>query len=147
MRGTVALRGFQPKLSQAERKLKADLAETIRSGGMSPPDVAELAAAAGPRAAAVPDLLALLRDEEHVVEVNAQLYLDTAVDADLRQRVKERLADGSAITMAELRDLLGTTRKYAVPIGEYLDKIGWTRRDGDVRRLGPVPAAALDSPG
>ena len=28
--------------------------------------------------------------------------------------------------MAELRDLLGTTRKYAVPIGEYLDRIGLT---------------------
>ena len=42
------------------------------------------------------------------------------------------------MTMAELRDLLGTTRKYAVPIGEYLDRIGLTRREGDVRRLGPT---------
>jgi hypothetical protein len=40
------------------------------------------------------------------------------------------------MTMADLRDLLGTTRKYAVPIGEYLDRIGLTRREGDVRRLG-----------
>ena len=40
------------------------------------------------------------------------------------------------MTMAELRDLLGTTRKYAVPIGEYLDRIGLTRREGDLRRLG-----------
>ena len=38
--------------------------------------------------------------------------------------------------MAELRDLLGTTRKYAVPIGEYLDRIGLTVREGDLRRLG-----------
>jgi selenocysteine-specific elongation factor len=44
--------------------------------------------------------------------------------------------------MADLRDLLGTTRKYAVPIGEYLDRIGLTRRDGDVRRLGQeIPAS------
>ena len=40
--------------------------------------------------------------------------------------------------MSELRDLLGTTRKYAVPIGEYLDRIGLTKREGDVRRLGPA---------
>jgi selenocysteine-specific elongation factor len=39
--------------------------------------------------------------------------------------------------MADLRDLLQTTRKYAVPIGEYLDRIGLTVRDGDARRLGP----------
>ena len=38
--------------------------------------------------------------------------------------------------MAELRDLLGTTRKYAVPIGEYLDRIGLTRREGDVPPAG-----------
>jgi selenocysteine-specific elongation factor len=39
--------------------------------------------------------------------------------------------------MSELRELLGTTRKFAVPIGEYLDRIGLTKRDGDLRRLNP----------
>jgi selenocysteine-specific elongation factor len=141
---TVALPGFQPKLSQGERKLKTELAEAIRSGGMSPPDAAELAASAGPRAGVVADLLALLRDEERLVEINSQLFLDAEVESDLRRRVRERLAGGAAITMSELRDLLSTTRKYAVPIGEYLDRIGLTRRDGDLRRLGPArtPAAA-----
>ncbi len=143
---TVALRDFQPKLSQGERKLKAELAETIRAGGMSPPDATELAAAAGARAGVVPDLLALLRDEDHLVEINAQLFLDAAVESELRRRVRERLADGSAITMSELRDLLGTTRKYAVPIGEYLDRIGLTKRDSDVRRLGAAGAPGGASP-
>ena len=134
---SVALRGFQPKLSQGERKLKAELAETIRSGGMSPPDAAELAAAAGARGDAVPDLLALAaRRGTHCRDQLHNSILDAEVESELRRRVRERLADGSAITMSELRDLLGTTRKYAVPIGEYLDRIGLTRRDGDVRRLG-----------
>jgi selenocysteine-specific elongation factor len=56
------------------------------------------------------------------------------------------LEAGEALTMAGLRDLLGTTRKYAVPIGEYLDRIGLTTRAGDERRLGnrhAAPAAAL----
>jgi selenocysteine-specific elongation factor len=47
--------------------------------------------------------------------------------------------------MAELRDLLGTTRKYAVPIGEYLDRIGLTKREGDLRRLGPVAAPGAEA--
>ena len=62
-------RGLRAGLSQGERKLKAELAAAIRGGGFSPPDVAELSAAAGPRAAVVPELLALLRDEEQVVEI------------------------------------------------------------------------------
>jgi selenocysteine-specific elongation factor len=143
---TVALRGFQPKLSQAERKLKTELAESIRAGGMSPPDAAELTATAGARGNAVADLLALLRDEGHIVELSAQLYLDTDAETELRRRVSDRLANGSTLTMAELRDLLATTRKYAVPIGEYLDRIGLTRREGDLRRLGTIHDAGSAPP-
>ncbi|HKI20672.1 MAG TPA: selenocysteine-specific translation elongation factor, partial [Isosphaeraceae bacterium] len=104
----VAVAGFEPRLSQAERKLKNELAETIRKGAMSPPDASELAASAGQRSSVVPELLALLRDEQHIVEISANLYLDVEVANELRRRVGERLADGSAITMSELRDLLGT---------------------------------------
>ncbi len=40
----------------------------------------------------------------------------------MRRRVAERLASGAGATVAEIRDLLGTTRKYAVPFCEYLDR-------------------------
>ena len=93
---SVALGGFQPKLSQGERKLKAELAAAIHAGGISPPDANDLAAAAGPRGTAVTDLLALLRDEGHIVEINSQLYLDIEIESELRRRVTERLADGSS---------------------------------------------------
>ncbi len=132
---TVALPGHAPKLSQGEKKLKLDLAEAIKAGGFSPPEVADLAALAGSRTTAVPELLALLCEEQRVVEITSNLYLDADAESDLRHRVHERLTDGATLTMSELRELLGTTRKYSVPIGEHLDRIGLTRRDGDVRRL------------
>jgi selenocysteine-specific elongation factor len=145
---TVALAEFVPRLSQGERRLKDEIAGAIREGGFSPPDATELAATAGTRAAVVPELLGLLRDEGRLVEINSALYLDAAADAELRRRVIERLDSVEAISMAGLRDLLGTTRKYAVPIGEYLDRIGLTRRQGDERRLGNRDAApALAAPG
>ncbi len=131
----MALPGHEPKLSQGERKLKNDLAQAIKAGGFSPPEVADLSALAGPRAAAVPELLALLCDEQTAVAISSNLYLDADAERDLRHRVTERLATGGSLTMSELRELLGTTRKYSVPIGEYLDRIHLTRRDGDVRRL------------
>ena len=137
----VALHDFQPKLSNGERKLKAELAEAIRAGGMTPPEAAELAANAGSRSSAVADLLGLLRDEDQIVQISSQLFLDATIESQVRERLASRLGDGSAITMSELRDLLGTTRKYAVPIGEYLDRIGVTIRDGDTRRLNPAGRA------
>jgi selenocysteine-specific elongation factor len=141
-RRTVALRGYEPKLSQGERRLKNELAEALRAGGFSPPEVPDLAAAAPGKAAVVPELLALLRDEESAVEISPRLYLDFEAAAELRRRVLGKLAGGDSMTMAVLRDLLGTSRKYAVPIGEYLDRTGITLRDGDSRRLGPNAIAA-----
>jgi selenocysteine-specific elongation factor len=135
---TVAVKGYEPKLSQGEQRLKTELLESIRKGGMSPPEAADLVASAGVRAAVVPDLLALLRDEQKLVEISSGLYLDFDLEAELRRKVIEHLSTGSTMTMAHLRDLLGTTRKYAVPIGEYLDRIGLTRREGDVRKFGQV---------
>jgi selenocysteine-specific elongation factor len=143
----VALKGHQPKLSQAERRLKAEIAETYRAGGLSPPDPDEFRTRVGVRGNVVAELIALLVDEGRLVEVGQGVYLDAEAEADMKRRVAERLADGSAMTMAALRDLLGTTRKYAVPIGEYLDRIGLTRREGDLRRLGsPGPSPASQEP-
>jgi selenocysteine-specific elongation factor len=144
----VALADFHPKLSQGERRLKDELAEKIREGGYSPPDADELAVAAGPRAPVVTDLLGLLRDEGRLVEVAAGFYLDAVAETEMRRRVVGRLGPGATVTMAEIRDLLGTSRKYAVPIGEYLDRIGLTVREGDLRRLGdPSAAPALPALG
>jgi selenocysteine-specific elongation factor len=134
---TVALLGYEPRLSQRELKLKRELADAFKSSGFSPPDPAEWTTKAGPRASTIPELLTLLREEEQIVEIGPSLYLDHDAEAEMRRKVAERLAEGGGITMAESRDLLGTSRKYAVPIGEYLDRIGWTRREGDVRVLGP----------
>ena len=141
----MALPGHEPRLSQGERKLKLDLAEAIKAGGFSPPEVADLAALAGSRTAAVPELLALLCEEQRVVEIASNLYLDADAETDLRLRVRERLAGGATVTMSELRELMGTTRKYSVPIGEHLDRVGLTRREGDVRRLN-VPERDLAAP-
>ena len=131
----IARADFQPRLSHAERKLKDVIATAYRAGWLSPPDVAELTSQAGSRAAIMSELLALLVDEGRLVDLGHGLYVDSDAEADLRRRTANRLADGSSATMAELRDLLGVTRKHAVPYAEYLDRIGLTRREGDTRRL------------
>ncbi len=134
--GTVAIASFEPALSQAERKLKAEIHAALRDGGFSPPDAADFAARAGARSKVVPELLTLLVEEGRIVEIAPGLYLDGECRRSMLELVRVRLAGEATMTMSHLRDLLGTSRKYAVPIGEYLDRIGLTRRDGDVRRLG-----------
>ncbi|MDB5351164.1 MAG: selB [Planctomycetota bacterium] len=134
----VALRSFEPQLSHSERKLKAELARLIRDGGSAPPEEADLIATTSARKVVVLELLKLLVEEGVLISLGDGLYLDSAVESSMRMAVRSRLASSGAITMAELRDLLGTTRKYAVPIGEHLDRIGLTHRVGDLRTLGAV---------
>jgi selenocysteine-specific elongation factor len=45
--------------------------------------------------------------------------------------VRSHGTDG--VTVSEMRRALGTTRKYAVPLAEHLDRTGVTRREGDRR--------------
>jgi len=68
-----------------------------------------------------------------LVRVTDDIYLHADVAADMRARLQGKMAGGTGATVAEIRDLLGTTRKYAIPLCEYLDRVGLTRRDGDLR--------------
>ena len=65
----VAIAGHEPRLSQSERKLKREIADAYRVGGFTPPDPSDWMNPGGPRNSTVPDLLALLVDEEVIVEI------------------------------------------------------------------------------
>jgi selenocysteine-specific elongation factor len=71
-------------------------------------------------------------DLVHLVD---NLFLHRDVEAKMRQQVQIALADGRKLTVSEIRELLATSRKFAVPICEYLDRIGITCRTGDMRML------------
>jgi selenocysteine-specific elongation factor len=61
--------------------------------------------------------------------------LESGVEQQMRAALTERLSGGQGLTVSEIRDLLGTTRRYAVPLCEYLDRVGFTERRGDLRML------------
>lgn len=132
----IARADFKPKLSANLRKLKDKVVEAYVAAGFQPPDPSSFAGQAGGNASSLKDLFEVCIAEGLLVHVDGEIYLSTEADAEMRKRVSERLASGSGATVAEIRDLLGTTRKFAVPICEYLDRVGVTRREGDLRVLG-----------
>ncbi len=134
----IARADFKPKLSTSLRKLKDKVVEAYHAAGFQPPDPASFASQAGGNAANMQDLFDVCVAEGFLVRIDADVYLHADVEADMRKRVADRLSAGPGATVAELRDLLGTTRKFAIPFCEYLDRIGLTRREGDLRTLGAV---------
>jgi selenocysteine-specific elongation factor len=131
----IARADFKPKLSANLRKLKDKVVAAYQEAAFQPPDPASFAGQAGGNAASLRDLFEVCIAEGYLVRVSDDIYLHADADADMRRRVADRLRQGPGATVAEIRDLLGTTRKFAVPLCEYLDRIGVTRREGDLRVL------------
>jgi selenocysteine-specific elongation factor len=135
----VARADFKPKLSANLRKLKDKVVAAYREAGFQPPEPGSFANQAGGNAASLKDLFDVCVAEGELVLVAGDLYLHAEAEAEMRKRVRDHLAGGGpGVTVAEIRDLLGSTRKYAVPFCEYLDRVGVTRREGDLRVLNVV---------
>lgn len=141
----IALPGRGPTLSQAESQLIRQLITTLRQAGINVPTVAQLQASAGRHAARVPELLELAVGQGELVRISDEFYLHRQVDEELRKLLSAKLAQSAGATLSEIREWLGTSRKYAVPYCEYLDRIGFTERVGDVRTLRQADAGVNPS--
>ncbi len=131
-----ALEGYGPSLSAGEKKLLADIVQRYKSADMAPPSVKELQKEIVKNRQSVPQLVQLARDQGELVQLDDQLFMHQQTVDGIKRRLTELMNGGKGITLSDIRQHLGTTRKYAVPLCEHLDEIGFTRRDGDLRFLG-----------
>jgi selenocysteine-specific elongation factor len=131
----IARADFKPKLSVNQRKLKDRIVEEHKKAGFQPPDPSIYINLAGGSAGALRDIFEVACAEGYLVRVTEELYLHADADQLMRTNVTKKLKTVPGLTVAEIRDILGTTRKYAVPLCEFLDRSGLTRRDGDLRVL------------
>jgi selenocysteine-specific elongation factor len=88
-----------------------------------------------------PALLAVLIECGSVVRINESLVFATSAYSEMVGRIVEHLKANGAITVADVRDAFGTSRKYALPLLEYLDQQHITRRNGDERVLLRAPSS------
>ncbi len=77
-----------------------------------------------------------------LVKVGDQLYRGAQLSA-IHARLERFLRENDSMTMAQFRDIVGTSRKYAVPLLEWFDARGITVRSGDVRMLRSSRAGAV----
>jgi selenocysteine-specific elongation factor len=127
-RGTVALSGWQPQLTEAQRRAVAAIRVRLEAEPLSPPRVSELGSGGE-------ELCQYLEDQGIAVRIAPDLYLLQAAIASARDRLAAHLGATPAVTVAEARDVLGSSRKVVVPLLEYFDATHLTVRDGDTRRL------------
>jgi len=134
-RDRVALPGRTPALSGGQAKLVERLRAAIAGAGFSPLSVAELKQQVP--GGDTEEVIIYLLEHGEAVRVGDDLILDTAAMQEAVRRTREHLKQHGKITVAEFRDLLGTSRKYALPMLEWMDEQRITRRAGEERVPGP----------
>ena len=133
----LALCDFTPAPPDHLRAVALLIQEQIGAAGLQPPALATVLVQAGadPASEETADLVAFLLEQGHLVRVDATLSFGSDAIRQAIAAVRQHLTTHGTLSVAEMRDLLGITRKHAVPLAEYLDGIRVTRREGDVRRL------------
>ncbi|HEB12876.1 MAG TPA: selenocysteine-specific translation elongation factor [Actinobacteria bacterium] len=99
----------------------------------SPPNFSTLAAEIDVDERELRSLLKRLESQDKAVRVRADLYFSSEAIAEAKDRLVDYLAGAGEITVSRFKELLETTRKYAIPLIEYFDEQKVTRRDGDMR--------------
>lgn len=133
-REVVRLSSHSPSLSGRYLDIAKGMLKVCHDAGFAPPSVDELMQRfAGEQKEASEVLHALLESEQLLLIGELVFHPHTIERA--KQLVSEHIEKHGKITVAEFRDMAGITRKYATPILEHLDRIGFTQRLGDYRIL------------
>jgi len=134
----VRLAEHQVRLDPRQQALLDRLEAEFREAGVAPPSAEEAFAKLHMSRAEDQALLQVLLDERRLVRVKEGLYFHAAPLRDAESRVAAFLRERKEITPQDMKDLLGITRKYAIPLLEYLDGQRLTVRVGDKRILREV---------
>lgn len=86
-----------------------------------------------PALEAEPDIVSVLVDQRRVVRVAEGIVFSHRAYEEMVDRIREHLKQQGKVTVGEVRDMFGTSRKYALALMEYLDQQHVTRRVGDER--------------
>ncbi len=133
-RDRLARAGHRISLSPEEARAQAVLEEAYRAAGLAPPDLKAAAADAGLDAAVAERVGRLLVRQKTLVKIEDLLFHADAL-ARLKAEVRALKSTGGAarVDVAAFKERYGVSRKYAIPLLEYLDRERVTRRVGDSR--------------
>ena len=122
-----------------QQVIRQSLLDAYVTSGLTPPYFKDLCGRMEVDHGVASDVLMLLIDEGFIIKVKEDLYFH----ADPLNRFKDQLIEAlmakEEITTPEIKEIAGVSRKYLIPLIEYLDSKNITIRVGDSRRLRSQP--------
>lgn len=127
----VRLKSHRLALKSDEDEASTKIEEAFRTAGLAVPSVDEVLGSCGVDANRAKSLMALMTRDGRLVRVGATLVYHRDAIAGLRQMLTGR--KGQRFGVSEFKDWTGVSRKFAIPLLEFLDRERVTRREGEGR--------------
>jgi selenocysteine-specific elongation factor len=132
----LARAGWNARVVDRDQRLSDQIAAKLKQAGWAPPGAEELAAALGEPLPRVSAMMRLLGERGILVRLDDRVWMHRdAVEAG-KQTALKLFTRAPMFSTMEFRDALGVSRKYAVPLVDYLDKVRFTVRSGNNRTPG-----------
>ena len=132
----VRLTSFAPKLDADAARRRETILQAIRDAGREPPSAAELDAQLGKGSAAI---LRHLEREGLVIPVEHERWYAREAVSELVAVLRAHAKSDRDYSPAELREVLGFSRKFLIPFLEFCDRQGITERRASGRRVRSAP--------
>jgi selenocysteine-specific elongation factor len=137
-------------MSPEERAARDAIIGAHRDAGLQPPDLPAVLAATRLDAERAQRLARNLIEAGDLVRLREQMLVDAAAMAGLLADMASWLQPGRSFSVPEFKDRSGVSRKHAIPLLEYLDAQGFTRRQGEGRvwtgKVSSTAAVRADAP-
>ncbi len=130
---TIRLPGHEAELDAAEEAASRELVQILSAAGLAPPSPSEMTARIGVEREVLNDLLRLLVEREEIVSITPEMIVTRETEETARRVVRMIAGQGNPASPGDFREALGVTRKYLIPLLEYMDRIGVTLRTSEGR--------------
>jgi selenocysteine-specific elongation factor len=113
-----------------------EILKMLRDSKYSPGTISEVAQKIDMPQNEVQSIINILVKNQKLININRDIFIELTIWEDLLSFLRDYFDDQKEMPVTSLKEFINTTRKYAIPIFEYLDSQGYTLRAGDVRKKG-----------
>ena len=131
----VRLRGKGLELNKTEEKALREIEEIFVNRGLMVPTIEEVFISITIPRENTKKLIAFLIRQKKLVKVTENLFFHVKSIEELKKKLTNYKQENSQIDVRDFKELTGLSRKYAIPLLEYLDRERITRRTGDLRLI------------
>jgi len=127
---------FSIQVSRDIDVVQNEILKLFRESKYSPASISEIAQKIEMPQGEIQSIINILVKSQKLVNINRDIFIEFTIWENLLSFLKNYFENQKEMPVASLKEFINTTRKYAIPIFEYLDSQGYTLRAGDVRKKG-----------